>query len=51
LGLACNFRGSVHYFHGKEHGGTDFDMVPETMTVLHPDPQATGKERKMLGLV
>jgi hypothetical protein len=43
LGLACSFRGLVHYHHGGKHGSMKTDMVLEKkLRVLHLDPQATG---------
>ena len=37
-GTGLQFRGLVHYHHGRKHSGTQADMVPEReMGVLHPD--------------
>jgi hypothetical protein len=43
LELAYSFRGSVHYHHGRKHGGTQADMVLEELRVLHLDPKAARK--------
>jgi hypothetical protein len=41
LELAYNFRGSVHYHHGRKHGTMKADMVlQKELRVLHLDPQA-----------
>ena len=41
--MAYSFRGSVHYQHGREHGGVQADMVlKQELRVLHLDLQATG---------
>ena len=41
LGLACRFRGSVHYHHGRKHGSVQADMVLEKKPrVLKLDPKA-----------
>ena len=29
IGLAYRFRGSIHYHHGRDHGGMQADMVLE----------------------
>jgi hypothetical protein len=34
LGLAYSFRGSVHYHHGRKHGGMQADMVLQEQRVL-----------------
>ena len=43
LGLAYNFRDSVHYHHGRKHGSLQAYMVLEERRVLHLDPKATRK--------
>ena len=44
-GKRLQFRGSVHYHHGREHGGMQADMVLEKeLRVLYLDLQATGSE-------
>jgi hypothetical protein len=41
FGLAYSFRDSVHYCHGKKHGGMQADMMLEKeLRVLHLDPHA-----------
>ena len=46
LGLADSFRGLVYYHHGRKHGDTQAGMVLEKqLRVLHPDPQAAGREK------
>ena len=38
LELACSFHGSVHYHHGRKHGGKQADKVLEKeLRVLHLD--------------
>jgi hypothetical protein len=44
IGAALQFRGSVHYHHGRKHGRMQVDMVLEEMRVLHLDPQAAERE-------
>ena len=45
LGLACRFRGLVHYRHGRKHGGTQADVVlKKELIVLHLDGQPAGRE-------
>jgi hypothetical protein len=42
LRLAYRFRGSVHYHHGRKHGGMQADMVLEKeLRGLHFDPKVT----------
>ena len=42
LGLAYNFRGLVHYLHGRNYGGMQAKMVLEKeLKVLHLDPNAS----------
>ena len=43
-------RGLVHYHHGREHSGTQADMVLEKLKVLHLDPEAAGRERLWAGM-
>jgi hypothetical protein len=41
LGLACRFRGSVHYHHGRKHGSAQIGMLLEKeQRALHLDRQA-----------
>ena len=41
MGLACSFRGLVHYHHGRKHGRIQTDMVLEKeLRVLHLDLKA-----------
>jgi hypothetical protein len=41
LGLAYNFRGTVHYHHGRKHGSLQADMVQEKeIKVLYFDLKA-----------
>ena len=41
LGLACSFRGSVHFDHDRRHGTIQADMVLEKeLRILHLDPKA-----------
>ena len=46
LGLACSFRGLVHYHHGGNH----HSMLEKELRDLHLDPQATGRKTEPLGL-
>jgi hypothetical protein len=40
LGLVYSFRGSVHYHHGRKHGGVQADILLEKeLRVLHFDPK------------
>jgi hypothetical protein len=42
LGLAYDFRGLVHYHHGRKHGSVQANMVLEKeLRFLHVDPQAS----------
>jgi hypothetical protein len=44
-GAHLQFRGSVHYQHGRKHGSRQADMVLEKrLRVLHLDQQAVGRE-------
>jgi hypothetical protein len=45
IGAGLQFRGSVHYHHGRKHGSVQADMVLEELRVLQLDPQATGREQ------
>ena len=38
--VVYGFSGSVHYYHGGEHGGVQANMVPEKE--LHIEIQSTG---------
>jgi hypothetical protein len=50
LGLAYNFRGLVHYHHGKQHGTMQVDMVLEKeLRILQFDQKAAG-DCAMLGV-
>jgi hypothetical protein len=41
LELVYNFKGSVHYLHGRKHGSIQADMVLEKeLRVLHTDLKA-----------
>jgi hypothetical protein len=42
LGLAYSFRGLIHYYHGRNHGSLQADMVLVELRVLDLDPQALG---------
>jgi hypothetical protein len=45
IGAGLQFRGSVHYQHGRKCGCAQTDMVLEKeLRVLHLDPQAAGRE-------
>ena len=45
------FRGLVHYYHGRKHGGTKADkLLEKELRVLHLEPKAAGRERERLGL-
>ena len=51
IGAGLQFRGLVHYHHGRKHGGTQAGMVLEKeLRVLYVDPQAPGRESETLGL-
>ena len=51
MGAGLQFRGLVHYSHGRKHGGTQADeMLEKEHSVLHPDPQAMGRARATQGL-
>jgi hypothetical protein len=44
-GAGLQFRGLVHYHHGRKHGTVQADMVLEKeLRVLHFEPQATGRQ-------
>jgi hypothetical protein len=46
LALAYSFGGLVHSHHGKKLGGMQANMVLEKeLTVRHPNPLASGRER------
>ena len=47
--LAYNFRGSVHYHHGRKHGSVQADMVLEEPRVLHLDPKAARRALSSTG--
>jgi hypothetical protein len=40
FGFVYNFRGLVHYHHGRKHGNIQADMVLEELRVLHLVPKA-----------
>lgn len=47
IGAHLQFRGLVHFYHGRKHGDTQGDMVLEKeMSVLHLDPHAAGRKRR-----
>lgn len=51
MGAGLQFRALAHYCHGGKHGGTQADeMLEKEHRVLHPDPQAMGRERATQGL-
>jgi hypothetical protein len=44
LGLAYSFRGLVHYYHGRNHGSMQVDMMVEKkLRVLYLDPTSATK--------
>jgi hypothetical protein len=46
IGAGLQFRGLVHYHHGRKHGSLQSDMVLEKeLRVLHLDLQAAERER------
>ena len=50
LGIACGFRGLIHYHHGRKHdgklAGTQANMVlKKKLGVLHLDLQTAERER------
>jgi hypothetical protein len=49
---AClQFRGSIHCYHGRKHGGMQADMVPvKWLRVLHLNQQAAGRKNETQGL-
>ena len=50
-GAGLQFRGLVHYHHGRKHGSVQADMVLEKeLRVLHLDRQAAGTKSEPLGL-
>ena len=51
IGAGLQFRGAVHYQHGRKHGSVQADMVLEKeLRVLHLDQQTTERDSKPLGL-
>lgn len=49
LGLACSFRRSVHYHHGRKNVSVQADMVLEKeLTILHPGLKTTRKKLNLL---
>jgi hypothetical protein len=46
LGLACRFRGSVHYQHGRKHGSVQADMVLEK-EAESPTFRSAGSRRRL----
>jgi len=47
IGAGLQFRGSVHYHHGREHGTMQADMVLEELRVLHLDLQGENATLEM----
>ena len=45
IGSGLQFRGLIHYHHGRKHGGMQTDMMlGEKLRVLYLDQQARGNE-------
>lgn len=44
LGLAYSVRGLVHYQHGGNMATGSQTVLEKSLRVLHPDPQAEGRE-------
>ena len=48
--LACNLKGSVHYHHGRKHGGVQALMGPEKgLSIIYLDLKAVRKRLSSSG--